>query len=228
MVLGLSEASADAATPVFTVPPVSAQGDRGGNPGEAALGEQTQEWIAPRAEAKAEAPAVRPFFGIEAAPRTAAPAASANAAPLLARLSELQRQMVVTEFAQSALPAFQGRETALTVDLNPPELGRVQLRVETSASGVQAVLTVQDRSLGEFFQGQADHLRKHLEDAGVRLGGLSVEIRQQFNQEAQERQPVAGDKNARAADSVRAVSAESRKQPQPWGVRGLSQVDMMV
>jgi flagellar hook-length control protein FliK len=163
-----------------------------------------------------------------------AASAAATSAPtpgqVLSRLTELQRQLTVEKLSQSVLPALQGGRETLTLDLNPPELGRVQVHVEKAANGsVNAVLTMQDRSVGEFFQGQIETIRKTLEDAGLQVGGLSVEIRQQFHQEAGEKTvPGAGKLQARASEQTGRHAADVRKTAATWGGGGASRVEIMV
>jgi flagellar hook-length control protein FliK len=155
----------------------------------------------------------------------------ATPAAVLSRLTEFQQKMTVESMVQSALPAFQGKRESITIDLNPPELGRVQVRVENNGVGVNAVLTVQDRGLGEFFQGQSDLIRKNLEEAGIRVGQLSVEVRQQMSREAGERPAATAGKSGRGAGSTSIHSlgiAESARKEHRWGRNALSQVDMMV
>jgi flagellar hook-length control protein FliK len=164
-------------------------------------------------------------------PALTATVAAATPGQVFARLTELQRQLVVENFSQSSLPAFQGKCESLTVDLNPPELGRVQVHVEKAANGngVNAVVTLQDRSVGEYFQNHAGMIRKTLEDAGITLGGLSVEIRQQFNQAAQEKSALgtakAGEQES-SGDAGRA--ARNRKKSSAWDAGGLSRVEIIV
>ncbi|NTV53754.1 MAG: flagellar hook-length control protein FliK, partial [Candidatus Firestonebacteria bacterium] len=191
--------------------------------------EKSAEPVSARADLRTEAGMERWSVPVEV--KTAERATPAAPGQVFSRLTETQRQMVVENFSQAVLPGLQGGRETLTVDLNPPELGRVQVHVEKAANGngVNAVLTMQDRAVGEFFQGQTDVIRKTLEEAGIQVGGLSVEIRQQFNQEAREKtsegvQKASG--NRSGEDAHRA--GESRKAASVWASSGLSRVEIMV
>jgi hypothetical protein len=188
--------------------------------------EKTSEPMNPHTELRTEPGTERWVFTSTNTIRTTANAPMNNPAQVLSRLTDLQQKMVVDSFVQSAMPAFHGRQDSLTVELNPPELGRVQVRVENQGSQVNAVVTVQDRGVGEMFQNQADNLRKNLEEAGIRVGNLSVEIRQQLKQEAQEKR-TAGQEKPAFDGGITKIEAIRRKAF-AWGKRGLSQVDMMV
>jgi len=155
-------------------------------------------------------------------------AASASPVQVLSRLTDLQRQMAVEHLALASLSAFKGREESLTLDLNPPELGRVRVVVESHGSQVNAVLTVQDSSVGSFFQENTDTLRRHLEQAGVKVGDLSVEIRQEFGQKKEEQEALRfGGSQERPQEKVRTAIAARSASP-GWKAAGLSRVDMTV
>jgi hypothetical protein len=162
---------------------------------------------------------------------TVSTAGSAMPGQVFSRLNDLQQQMVVENFSKAALPGLQGNRETLTVDLNPPELGHVQVHVEKAANGngVNAVVTIQDRTVGEYFQGQTETIRKTLEAAGITLGGLSVEIRQQFNQDAREKSASETGKNTgKAASADTGLAAVTAKKSGSWAASGLSRVEIMV
>jgi flagellar hook-length control protein FliK len=213
------------------------------NPGVAApVANPAPAALVPHSEKSAEPAAARVDMRTESVPEApkgftgAKPSATTSTASaptpgqMLSRLTELQRQLTVEKLSQSVLPALQGGRETLTLDLNPPELGRVQVHVEKAANGgVNAVLTMQDRSVGEFFQGHIETIRKTLEDAGIQVGGLSVEIRQQFNQDAGEKSaPGAGKFQEHASAQTGRAAADARKTTAAWGGGGASRVEIMV
>jgi len=110
-------------------------------------------------------------------------------AQTLAKLSELQKQMVVRDFVQTTSQGISARKDQVSVELHPPELGRIKVVVESRGEHIHAHLTIQDHSVGEFFQDRLDVIRRSLEEAGIRLGNLSVEIKQQFNLGPQDETP---------------------------------------
>lgn len=167
-----------------------------------------------------------------AAAGTSSRAAAAGSAPaqVLARLTEMQRALVVDRLAQSSLSAFAGNEDSVTVELHPPELGRVRVTVENQGQQVNTVLTVQDSALSGFFQEHSDSLRRSLEQAGIKLGTLSVEVRQDFGREMQEQEAPGWERHAASSAWAvsRTASAGDRMKSSAWRPAGTSQVDLMI
>lgn len=112
--------------------------------------------------------------------RTAAQEPLSGPAQVLQRFSEMEKQLTIQEFSRAAASGLRRGEERISVDLHPPELGRVRVVVESRGEQVNAQLTLQDAGVGEFFQDRLDTIRRQLTDAGVKLGQLTVEVRQQF------------------------------------------------
>ncbi|QTX31663.1 flagellar hook-length control protein FliK [Aminithiophilus ramosus] len=64
-----------------------------------------------------------------------------------------------------------------TVVVEPPALGRVEIAVRQGAQGIEATLRVDNEGLRQTIQGQLDQLRTSLQQAGITLQGLSVDVR---------------------------------------------------
>jgi hypothetical protein len=160
------------------------------------------------------------------------PAAAPLPTPLqiLTRMTELQRHATVEYLARAGAMAVTSGQESLTVDLHPPELGRVRIMVEHNGQQVNATLTVQDSSVGNFLQEHGDSLRRSLDQAGVKLGTLSVEIRQDFNGEMKEQEgsdAVPG-RWPEDAERLSAARAEKRTRLAAWRTTGSSRVDLMI
>jgi flagellar hook-length control protein FliK len=152
--------------------------------------------------------------------------ATLASAKTLAGMNDVQKHMVVQDFVQTTLHHVNGDSQTLSVDLHPPELGHVKVMLESQGDHVNACLMVQDKEVGEMFKQHAGSIRQSLEDAGIKLGGLSVEIRQQFHPGAgEEYQDQTGFKTgAQPSGPAIPESMPIRK----WAALATGKVDMMV
>lgn len=69
-----------------------------------------------------------------------------------------------------------GRNRADVV-VEPPALGRVEIHFRQGGQGIEATLRVDNEGLRQLVQGQIDQLRTALQQAGIALQGLSVDVR---------------------------------------------------
>ncbi len=104
---------------------------------------------------------------------------------LLKAMNEVQQQSVIKSFSQEVVKGAKGKEEKLHIELNPPELGRVQVTVHRSGDQIHAKVFMADKHLGEFFQDNLDQIKKNLESAGVKVGTFSLEVGQQQQQAGQ-------------------------------------------
>jgi flagellar hook-length control protein FliK len=74
----------------------------------------------------------------------------------------------------------EGHRARIIVD--PPALGRVDVTVQTTGNGMEAVLRVDNEALRQTLLGQLDQLRQALAQQGITVGQLSVDVRQQEEQ----------------------------------------------
>lgn len=144
----------------------------------------TPSGLAPAAETRSSAPA-----GVEAAPpppRAGAETVAALAAQMARRLDD-----GVTRF---------------DLQLNPGDLGRVDVRLEIDAAGgIRAAFTFEDAHAAGELGRRADELQKSLESAGFNLsGGLTFDV---AGDRSQGRNPAWGD------------SRDSRPAPPPTAER---------
>jgi flagellar hook-length control protein FliK len=75
----------------------------------------------------------------------------------------------------------EGHRARIIVD--PPALGRVDVTVQTTGNGMEAVLRVDNEALRQTLLGQLDQLRQALAQQGITVGQLSVDVRQQEEQQ---------------------------------------------
>ncbi len=116
--------------------------------------------------------------GLEAGMR---PVASGSL-ELLKAMSEVQHQGVIKAFSHDLVKGAKGKEEKLHIELNPPELGRVEVTVHRSGGQIHAKVFMADKHLGEFFHNNIDQIKKNLETSGMKVGTFSLEVGQQQQQ----------------------------------------------
>lgn len=107
-----------------------------------------------------------------AAPPAAAPL-PATMAPLPPQLAAEARQQVALRVASAVAS---GVDT-VSVDLRPPELGRVEVRLTFHENSVQVVVAAERATTYEAFRQDRAHLEQQLAQAGFDLGGGALDLR---------------------------------------------------
>jgi flagellar hook-length control protein FliK len=72
---------------------------------------------------------------------------------------------------------FEGSRAQIIVD--PPALGRIEISLQATSQGVSALLRVDNEALRQMLQGQMDLLRSSLQQQGIAVTDLSVDVRQE-------------------------------------------------
>ncbi len=108
----------------------------------------------------------------QGAPPPAA-ALPATMAPLPPQLAAEARQQVALRVASAV---SSGVDT-VSVDLRPPELGRVEIRLTFHESSVQVVVAAERATTYEAFRQDRAHLEQQLAQAGFDLGGGALDLR---------------------------------------------------
>ncbi|HEX9465859.1 MAG TPA: flagellar hook-length control protein FliK [Alphaproteobacteria bacterium] len=122
---------------------------------------------------------------------TAAPAASvpvSAAQTAVANTSPAVATAVIGQIAVRVAKAVVDGIDQISVKLNPPELGHVEVRMEVGPSGhFNAVFAADRPQTVELLQRNAHELTRSLQDAGVRTdsGSLSFNLREQNQQNGQ-------------------------------------------
>ncbi|MEW6517314.1 MAG: flagellar hook-length control protein FliK [candidate division FCPU426 bacterium] len=145
--------------------------------------------------------------------RAAGREAAASPVQTLSRLSELEKQLSIREFTTQTAAGIRRGEERISVDLHPPELGRVRVVVESRGEQVHAQLTLQDAGVGEFFQDRLEGIRRQLSEAGIKLGQLTVEVRQQFASGTQNGSGSREQDYSAAEERVPAPAARTAARP---------------
>lgn len=161
-------APTDPATQVVAAAPSAdtGSGDGQGEPGEKPLA--TTEKLAGPDKSDAAAPAAGPtqFASTEAE------------APVRATTPVRGSPETVAALAAEIVKKLDGRTTRFDVELNPVDLGRVDVRIEIGAHGrVTASMAFENPQAAAELKSRADDLQKALEQAGFELsGGLSFDV----------------------------------------------------
>ena len=174
--------------------PVGAPGAKSGAPAAARPGSDTSVAAAPHPSAMPEPqapaptdPPVEPATGLAAlTPVRSEPVSSAPAgAPHPAATSAPPGQPAV-QIAVQIAAAVPRRIERLFVQLEPPALGRVEVRLEFSRDNrVSALIAAERHDTLDVLQRDSRGLERALQHAGLRLGenGLSFSLRQEQRQE---------------------------------------------
>jgi hypothetical protein len=99
---------------------------------------------------------------------TARPEESPSASRLLSRLENIER------LAEAVKAASRGGGKSLTLELSPPELGKVMLRVESRRGLVSVFLRVEKPETLDLLAEGLRGLRDNLKDQGIELGELDL------------------------------------------------------
>ena len=94
--------------------------------------------------------------------------------------------------------------------VEPPSLGRVDVSLQASGAGVEAVFKVDNESLKQILQQQLDILKTSLEQQGIHVSNLAVDIKNRDDQKGRP-DPYGGRAKARRADGI--ADADGENEP---------------
>lgn len=239
---GHEPASPKAATPATPATPAAPHADQAAVPAVAAQ-PSNPETAEPKLEietAAVDAKADKPEPAKAETPDLAAPAsqgpaaAEAGRAPTHAAVVRGSPETVAHLSAQ-ILKKLVARTTRFDLELNPANLGRVDVRVEIGAHGkINAALAFDNPQAAQELRGKAHELQRALEQAGFDLsGGLSFDVAQDRGQgqhqglaQQQDAAPWRG--RAFQAALTAAGEADVAVAPQPYLERRASGVDVRI
>jgi flagellar hook-length control protein FliK len=129
------------------------------------------------AAAEADRPSTPPpvlSFEVQRPAEAFRPVAATVAAPLVLRPHQMAEagQQVVLRASQAAT---EGVET-ISVDLRPPELGRVELRLTFRDGAVQVSMTAERVETYEAFRHDRANLEQQMQQAGIQLGSGGLDL----------------------------------------------------
>ena len=116
----------------------------------------------------------------------------------------------------------------MRLQLQPADLGEIELRVRTMEGVVRGHLMVHQPEVKQLLEAQINRLREALEEQGLRLAGIDVDLArdQSFGQsrDPQDSQPDRAVRQARASGQVESEPNE----PATWRPGGDGEVDYVV
>jgi flagellar hook-length control protein FliK len=155
--------------------------------------------------------------GVPHAPPSSSPVTAANPPPLQrAHIAAEAVPQVVMRAAQ----AQQDGVARISVDLRPPELGRVELQLTFRDGTVQVVMRAEQPDTFEALRQDRHHLEQQMAEAGLQLaaGGLDL---QQGRLPRPEPEPVPRSPSAQAASDSDAAVEEAGDGPHPRAIDSL-------
>jgi hypothetical protein len=89
-------------------------------------------------------------------------------------LNHLVPGSLIDPVSQAVVTMSRGKISSLNLELNPPELGKIDLQVSAEKGGTRIALVVDTPATGALLESHLSQLRKSLTDMGVNLLGLSI------------------------------------------------------
>ncbi len=134
---------------------------------------------------------------------------------------------VIEQITSQVKARIKSGETSISMQLNPGELGKIEVQMTHSAQGVSVSFITEQASTGQLLESQMSQLRQSLKEAGVQLTNLNISQHHQPNQEGgsfKQGQPFV--QNPRRDVSQPEESAE-RMRPQRIGGQ-TSEIDYLI
>lgn len=109
-----------------------------------------------------------------------APLAVTNLAD--SKTTEINTTLPIQQIAHTVKDMVNGSQHSLQIHLHPENLGNIQIRLVSTAQGVQVYMTAEKASTSQLLETNLNQLHEMLLESGVRLGGMSVGNQQQDTQ----------------------------------------------
>ncbi len=132
---------------------------------------------------------------------------------------------VIEQITSHVKARVKGGETSIRMELNPGELGQIEVQVKHNAQGISVSFITEQSSTGQLLESQSNQLRQSLKDAGVQLMNLNISQHHQPNREGggfKQSQPFVQD----ARRNIPQVEVVEGMQPQRVGSDG--EIDYLV
>jgi flagellar hook-length control protein FliK len=95
----------------------------------------------------------------------------------------VQASEVVQQIMSQMKVKIKSEATSMHLQLNPKELGVIEVQMTRNAEGVSVTFFAEQASTGKLLETQINQLRQSLKDAGVQLTGLNISQHDQPKQE---------------------------------------------
>lgn len=89
-------------------------------------------------------------------------------------MAEARQTELIGQVARAVARLSNGEITELRLQLQPPELGRIELRLEVETEGTRVTILADVSSTGQLIERHQADLRQSLQQAGIHLAGLTI------------------------------------------------------
>ncbi len=146
----------------------------------------------------------------------------AASAPQLKELAET----IMPQITRGIATLVRNGAAEMRLQLQPPDLGEIELRVRTTESAVRGHVVVQHSELKHLVEAQLDKLRESLEEQGLAMEGFDVSVgREGQFARSEEGSETRGDLSGGSAREATAEGVE-RDRRSPILVRGAGNGDL--
>jgi flagellar hook-length control protein FliK len=111
---------------------------------------------------------------VQTAQQMKAPIELQNAVRETSTKAETQAADMSQQIARNIETTMQQGRNYLRMQLNPQELGAIDIRLHNTAHGVNVTVIAEQASTGQMLETHLNQLRQTLADAGVQLGNLNI------------------------------------------------------
>ena len=134
---------------------------------------------------------------------------------------------VIEQITNQMKARIKSGETSISIQLDPGELGKIEVQMTHNAQGVSVSFITEQASTGQLLESQVSQLRQSLKEAGVQLTNLNISQHHQPNQEGgafKQGQPFV--QNPRR-DVLQPEESSERMRPQRIGGQ-TSEIDYLI
>lgn len=134
---------------------------------------------------------------------------AANPSRLLEQYQEL-REKITGTVENTIKMLMVSNENRMTIQLHPPELGRVQVELVVKDNQVNARINTENQAVKEVVLTNMNQLKSNLEEAGIQVTRLDVEVggfKNQFEQHFSQGNPGNGKRESRGGGSEAGAEA---------------------
>jgi flagellar hook-length control protein FliK len=114
---------------------------------------------------------------------------TSSSGTLLAKLSDEQVSTrpilpayVSNQAAKGILKAAAGNENEIVINIKPPELGRMQIKIENTDAGIKVQIVTEKNMASDILNSNKNDIAAYLADAGIKVEKLDIQLSFNFDQ----------------------------------------------
>jgi flagellar hook-length control protein FliK len=169
-----------------------------------------------------------PTVALDAMAVTTAPTIETVAVKTVETQVNIQAAEVIQQIMGQMKVKIKSGATSMSLQLNPKELGKIDVQMIRNAEGVSVTFFAEHESTGKLLESQMNQLLQSLKDTGVQITGLNVSQQDQPKQEGGffKQDQHFGQYFQRSATQSETANKESER-PERIG-RSSSEVDYLI